>query len=290
MSNSFRKSNAPPKWCPGCGDYTILNSLQLACEELQIKNENLVIVSGIGCSSRLPYHFNAFGYHTIHGRAPTIAMGLYMTRPELNIVVVTGDGDGLSIGGNHLIHLFRRNPNVTVLLFNNEIYGLTKGQHSPTTKVNNITMSSPEGTFEQPINSIELALVSRASFVARAADFDRVELRSLIKEALLHKGTAFLEILQNCIVFNDKTHALAKEKRRKIVNGILYDQGKESKVITNVEEKIGSDRGLALQLACIDTDNLITGVFFRESRELYPTITRGPDWQSLEITKLIFSK
>jgi 2-oxoglutarate ferredoxin oxidoreductase subunit beta len=195
------------RWCPGCGDYSILAQLQRVmpevCEELALPRENIVFVSGIGCSSRFPYYMNTYGFHTIHGRAPTVATGLRVARPDLQVWVITGDGDGLSIGGNHLIHCLRRNIDLKILLFNNRIYGLTKGQYSPTSEMGKKTKSSPLGTVEKPINPLSIAIAAEASFVARAFDTDSNNLREVLLRAARHRGSAFVEIFQNCNVFND---------------------------------------------------------------------------------------
>src|SRR5256712_2490983 len=191
------------RWCPGCGDYSILAQVQKLMPELGIPRENIVFVSGIGCSSPIPYYMNTYGFHSIHGRAPTLATGLKVTRPDLSVWVVTGDGDGLSIGGNHLIHAMRRNLDIKILLFNNRIYGLTKGQYSPTSEFGKKTKSSPFGTAEQPINPLGVALASECTFVARSVDIDTHHLSSIVERAAAHKGTAFIEIYQNCNIFND---------------------------------------------------------------------------------------
>ncbi|HEU4401062.1 MAG TPA: 2-oxoacid:ferredoxin oxidoreductase subunit beta [Candidatus Polarisedimenticolia bacterium] len=191
------------RWCPGCGDYSILAQTQKLMPTLGIPRENIVFVSGIGCSSRFPYYMNTYGFHSIHGRAPTLATGLKISRPELSIWVVTGDGDGLSIGGNHLVHAMRRNLDINILLFNNRIYGLTKGQYSPTSEFGKITKSSPFGTAEQPINPLGVALASECTFVARSLDTDTQNLTAVLERAARHKGTSFVEIYQNCNIFND---------------------------------------------------------------------------------------
>jgi 2-oxoglutarate/2-oxoacid ferredoxin oxidoreductase subunit beta len=198
-------SDQTVRWCPGCGDYSILAQTQKLMPSLDIPRENVVFVSGIGCSSRFPYYMNTYGFHTIHGRAPTIATGLKISRPELSIWVATGDGDGLSIGGNHLIHCMRRNLDLKILLFNNRIYGLTKGQYSPTSEFGKKTKSSPFGTAEQPINPLEIAIASECTFVARSLDIDSQHLTATLDRAARHKGTAFVEIYQNCNIFNDGT-------------------------------------------------------------------------------------
>ena len=196
-------SDQTVRWCPGCGDYSILAQTQKLMPSLGIPREKIVFVSGIGCSSRFPYYMNTYGFHSIHGRAPTLASGLKISRPDLSIWVVTGDGDGLSIGGNHLIHAMRRNLDIKILLFNNRIYGLTKGQYSPTSEFGKKTKSSPFGTAEQPINPLGIALASECTFVARSVDTDTQHLTQTLERAARHKGTAFVEIYQNCNIFND---------------------------------------------------------------------------------------
>src|SRR5881392_3540281 len=197
------ESDQDVRWCPGCGDYAILSAVQKAMPYLGIPREDIVFISGIGCSSRFPYYMNTYGFHTIHGRAPAIATGLRLARPDLKVFVVTGDGDGLSIGGNHMLHVLRRNVNVTILLFNNRIYGLTKGQYSPTSELGKVTKSTPMGSADHPFNPISLALGAEASFVARTIDSDRKHLTSVLRAAAEHRGSAFVEIYQNCNIFND---------------------------------------------------------------------------------------
>jgi 2-oxoglutarate ferredoxin oxidoreductase subunit beta len=203
LSRADFASDQTVRWCPGCGDYSILAQTQKLMPSLGIPRENIVFISGIGCSSRFPYYLNTYGFHSIHGRAPTLATGLKLSRPELSIWVVTGDGDGLSIGGNHLIHCMRRNLDINILLFNNRIYGLTKGQYSPTSEFGKKTKSSPFGTAEQPINPLGVALASECTFVARALDTDTQHLTAILERAARHRGTAFIEIYQNCNIFND---------------------------------------------------------------------------------------
>ena len=190
------------RWCPGCGDYSILKAVQRSLAAAGAKPENTVFVSGIGCSSRLPYHIESYGFHTIHGRAPAIATGVKLANPELDVWVVTGDGDGLSIGGNHLLHALRRNVDLNILLFNNEIYGLTKGQYSPTSRIGTTSPSSPGGSVDRPVQPGPFAIGAGATFVARAVDIDQKRLPGLLNEARVHQGAAFVEILQNCIVYN----------------------------------------------------------------------------------------
>jgi 2-oxoglutarate/2-oxoacid ferredoxin oxidoreductase subunit beta len=196
-------SDQEVRWCPGCGDYVILATVRSFLPELGLRRENLMFVSGIGCSSRFPYYLDAYGIHSIHGRAPAIATGLAVTRPDLSVWVVTGDGDALSIGGNHLIHALRRNVNLTILLFNNRIYGLTKGQYSPTSQVGMVTKSTPMGSIDHPFNTLSLALGAEATFAARALDSDRKGLTEVLRAAAAHRGTSFVEILQDCPIFND---------------------------------------------------------------------------------------
>ncbi|WP_433597847.1 2-oxoacid:ferredoxin oxidoreductase subunit beta [Nocardia sp. CA-135953] len=196
-------SDQEVRWCPGCGDYVILATVRGFLAELGLRRENLMFVSGIGCSSRFPYYLEAYGIHSIHGRAPAIATGLAVTRPDLSVWVVTGDGDALSIGGNHLIHALRRNVNMTILLFNNRIYGLTKGQYSPTSEEGKITKSTPMGSVDHPFNTLSVALGAEASFAARALDSDRAGLTEVLRAAAEHRGTSFVEILQDCPIFND---------------------------------------------------------------------------------------
>jgi 2-oxoglutarate ferredoxin oxidoreductase subunit beta len=205
------KSDQEIRWCPGCGDYAILAAVQSFMPELGIPRENIVFVSGIGCSSRFPYYMNTYGIHSIHGRAPAIATGLSVSRPDLSVWVVTGDGDALSIGGNHLIHALRRNVNLKILLFNNRIYGLTKGQYSPTSELGKITKSTPVGSADAPFNPLSLALGAEASFVARTIDSDRKHLTSVLRAASQHNGSAFVEIYQNCNIFNDGAFDVLKE-------------------------------------------------------------------------------
>ncbi|MET7769025.1 2-oxoacid:ferredoxin oxidoreductase subunit beta [Nocardia sp. NPDC005366] len=196
-------SDQEVRWCPGCGDYVILATVRGFLAELGLRRENLMFVSGIGCSSRFPYYLEAYGIHSIHGRAPAIATGLAVTRPDLSVWVVTGDGDALSIGGNHLIHALRRNVNMTILLFNNRIYGLTKGQYSPTSEPGKITKSTPVGSVDHPFNTLSVALGAEATFAARALDSDRAGLTEVLRAAAEHRGTSFVEILQDCPIFND---------------------------------------------------------------------------------------
>jgi 2-oxoglutarate ferredoxin oxidoreductase subunit beta len=205
------KTDQEVRWCPGCGDYAVLAAVQGFMPTMGLAKENVVFVSGIGCSSRFPYYMNTYGFHSIHGRAPAIATGLASSRPDLSVWVVTGDGDSLSIGGNHLIHALRRNVNLNILLFNNRIYGLTKGQYSPTSEVGKVTKSTPMGSLDTPFNPISLALGAEASFVARTIDSDRKHLQSVLRAAAQHEGAALVEIYQNCNIFNDDAFAPLKD-------------------------------------------------------------------------------
>ena len=213
------------RWCPGCGDYSILAQVQKVMPGLGIPRENIVIVSGIGCSSRFPYYMNTFGLHSIHGRATAIASGLKAARPDLSVWIVSGDGDSLSIGGNHTIHLLRRNFNVNILLFNNQIYGLTKGQYSPTSEPKKVTKSTPYGSIDHPFNPLALAMGADATFIARSMDRDPKHLQQLLVRANEHKGSSFLEIYQNCNIFNDGAFEVFTEKGTKPDNVLFLEQG-----------------------------------------------------------------
>lgn len=229
------ETNQEVRWCPGCGDYAILNSVKKILPDLGQPKHEFVFISGIGCSSRFPYYMNTFGMHSIHGRATAVATGLKITRPELSVWVITGDGDALSIGGNHLIHTLRRNPDLNILLFNNQIYGLTKGQYSPTSEVGKITKSSPVGSVESPFNPLSLCLGANATFIARTIDKDAKHQQEIYKRAYAHKGTSMVEIYQNCNVFNDHAFDLFTDKDVKLINGIylehhkplVFDEGKK---------------------------------------------------------------
>jgi len=208
-------SDQEVRWCPGCGDYAILAAVQAVIPEFERKPQDVVFVSGIGCSSRFPYYMNTYGFHTIHGRAPAIATGLAVSRPDLDVWVVTGDGDALSIGGNHLIHALRRNVDMTILMFNNQIYGLTKGQYSPTSEAGKVTKSTPFGSVDHPFNPVSVALGAEATFVARTLDVDRPHLTEVLRRAHAHRGTSFVEIYQNCNIFNDNAFLTITSKDTK---------------------------------------------------------------------------
>ena len=219
-------SDQEVRWCPGCGDYSILAQVQKVMPTLGIPRENIVFISGIGCSSRFPYYMNTFGMHSIHGRATAVASGLKASRPELSVWIITGDGDSLSIGGNHTIHLLRRNFDVNILLFNNQIYGLTKGQYSPTSEEKKITKSTPMGSIDHPFNPAALALGADATFVARTMDRDPKHLQAMLLRANEHKGASFLEIYQNCNIFNDGAFEIFTEKGSKATETLFLEQGK----------------------------------------------------------------
>ncbi len=217
------------RWCPGCGDYAILSTVQKLMPEIGVPKQDIVFISGIGCSSRFPYYMNTYGMHSIHGRAPAIASGLKASRPELDVWIITGDGDSLSIGGNHLIHILRRNLDVQILLFNNQIYGLTKGQYSPTSELGKITKSTPYGSLDHPFNPIAVALGADGSFVARTMDRDPKHMKSILKRAHAHKGTGFCEIYQNCNIFNDGAFFDYTEKSSKPEHALFIENGKPLK-------------------------------------------------------------
>lgn len=225
------------RWCPGCGDYSILAQMQRVLPGMGLKRENIVFVAGIGCSSRFPYYMNTYGFHTIHGRAPAIATGVKIANPDLSVWVATGDGDLLSIGGNHFIHVLRRNPDLNILLFNNRIYGLTKGQYSPTSEPGKITGSTPYGSLDSPINPLSLALGADGSFIARTMDRDPKHLQEMLIRCHQHKGTSFLEIFQNCNIYNDGAFFLYTEKETREDNVVYLEQDKP--LIFGKEKNLG---------------------------------------------------
>lgn len=241
------------RWCPGCGDYSILAQMKKVLADVGVPRHQTVFVSGIGCSSRFPYYMNTYGFHTIHGRAPTIASGLRLANPDLQVWVVTGDGDGLSIGGNHLIHALRRNLDLKILLFNNEIYGLTKGQYSPTSRGGTMTKSSPLGSFETPIRPLTLALASEATFVARTIDVNIQHQISVLKRAAAHKGSAFIEIYQNCKIFNDDVFDYVTDRNVKEDNTLFVEHGKPL-IFGKAKNKAIRLRGLKPEIYTIGED------------------------------------
>jgi 2-oxoglutarate ferredoxin oxidoreductase subunit beta len=243
-------SSQEVRWCPGCGDYSVLAQTRKVLAKLGVQRSNTIFVSGIGCSSRFPYYMNTYGFHSIHGRAPTIATGLKLARPDLQVWIATGDGDGLAIGGNHMLHVIRRNLNVKILLFNNRIYGLTKGQYSPTSERGKKTKSSPMGTLETPLNPVSFALGVGATFAARALDSDVKYLEYVLERAAKHVGTAFVEIRQNCVIFNDGAFAADKEQRAD--NTVYLEQGKPLIFGNNRDKGIRLNR---LQPQVVTLDN-----------------------------------
>ncbi|MCP2260390.1 2-oxoglutarate ferredoxin oxidoreductase subunit beta [Streptoalloteichus tenebrarius] len=299
-------SDQEVRWCPGCGDYAILAAVRSFLPELGLRRENIVFVSGIGCSSRFPYYMNTYGMHSIHGRAPAIATGLSVSRPDLSVWVVTGDGDGLSIGGNHLVHALRRNVNLKILLFNNRIYGLTKGQYSPTSEVGKVTKSTPMGSLDHPFNPVSLALGAEGTFVARALDSDRKQLTEVLRAAAQHRGSALVEIYQNCPIFNDGAFDVLKEpgeRERRIVPlrqgepirfgadgeyGVVRDPATGSLQVRKVAE-VGEaalvvhdatrdDPSYAFALSRLggqDLDYTVTGVFRSVDRPSYDDLARA---------------
>ncbi len=244
-------SDQDVRWCPGCGDYSILAQMKKALAGLGIPREKFVFISGIGCSSRFPYYMNTYGFHTIHGRAPTFATGLKIARPDLSVWVITGDGDGLSIGGNHLIHAIRRNVDIKIILFNNEIYGLTKGQYSPTSRIGTRTKSSPQGSVENPLRPISIAIGAEATFVARTLDVDVNHLTDTLRRAAFHKGAAFVEIYQNCKIFNDAVFEYATDKSIKADNTLYLEHGKPL--------VFGKDRNKGIRLRGLDPEVVTLG-------------------------------
>jgi 2-oxoglutarate ferredoxin oxidoreductase subunit beta len=275
-------SDQEVRWCPGCGDYSILMAVQMLMPELGVKREDTVFVSGIGCSSRFPYYMNTYGMHSIHGRAPAIATGLAVARPDLHVWVITGDGDGLSIGGNHLIHALRRNVNLTVLLFNNQIYGLTKGQYSPTSEVGKVTKSTPFGSLDQPFNPISLALGAEATFVARTHDLDRKHMIEVFRRAHDHRGASFVEVYQNCNVFNDGAFEQILSKEARPNNLIPLQHGKPIRFGPELEKGVvldGQGRAAIVDVADVGEDRILVhdeqrsepGLAFMLSR-----LARGP--------------
>src|SRR5438132_7380401 len=239
-------SDQEVRWCPGCGDYSILAQMKKALAPLGLPREKMVFVSGIGCSSRFPYYMNTYGFHSIHGRAPTLATGLKVARPDLQVWVITGDGDGLSIGGNHLVHAIRRNVDLKIILFNNEIYGLTKGQYCPTSRRGTRTKSSPMGSVENPLRPLSLAIGAEATFVARTADVDGNHLTMILQRANQHKGTAFVEVYQNCIVFNDGVFDYATDRSVKSDHVLYLEHGKPL--------VFGKDRSKGIRLNGLDPE------------------------------------
>jgi len=242
------------RWCPGCGDYSILSQVQKVFAEMEMNPDEVAIISGIGCSSRFPYYMNTYGMHSIHGRAPAVASGLKIANPDLSVWIITGDGDGLSIGGNHLLHILRRNLNVNILLFNNQIYGLTKGQYSPTSEMDKRTKSTPMGSLDHPVNPLAVAMGADATFVARTMDRDPKHLQAMLKRANQHKGTSFLEIYQNCNIFNDGAFFTFTDKATKKASAIFLENGQPLVFGENGEKGIRLD-GWKPQVVDLEKDN-----------------------------------
>ena len=290
-------SDQDVRWCPGCGDYAILAQVQKVFPDLGIPKENMVVVSGIGCSSRFPYYMNTYGFHSIHGRAPAIASGIKLSNPELSVWVVTGDGDAMSIGGNHFIHILRRNIDMNILLFNNRIYGLTKGQYSPTSEVGKVTKSTPMGSLDYPFNPPALAFGSSATFIARTIDKELKHMGSIIRESAVHVGTSFIEIYQNCNIFNDGAFSNLTDKEIKSDNVIVVEEGQpmifgkekdkglildgaKFKVVSIVDDYSiddvlihnPEDRNLGLMLSEMTYDEDLPvpiGIFYKENKPTY---------------------
>jgi len=264
-------SDQEVRWCPGCGDYGILQAVQQLMPELGSTPEKTVFISGIGCSSRFPYYMNTYGMHSIHGRAPAIATGLAVARPDLDVWVITGDGDGLSIGGNHLIHALRRNVNLKILLFNNRIYGLTKGQYSPTSELGKVTKSTPFGSIDFPFNPLSVALGAEASFVARTHDLDRQHMMQILRAAHAHRGASFVEIYQNCNVFND--HQFDDITKRSVRDEMMIDLVHGQPILFGAENQrgvmMGSDGFLRIvEVADVGIENILV----HDQHHPYPSL------------------
>jgi 2-oxoglutarate ferredoxin oxidoreductase subunit beta len=259
LSRKDFASDQDVRWCPGCGNNAILAQVQKTLPELGIPRENIVMISGIGCSSRFPYYMNTYGIHTIHGRAPTVAMGLKCARPELQVWVVTGDGDGLAIGGNHFSHALRRNVDINILLFNNQIYGLTKGQYSPTTPLGIRTQSSPDGSIENPVNPVGVAIGSEASFIARTVDVFQKHMAGVLRRAAEHRGASLVEIAQNCIIFNDAAWTHLTDPDNRLENVLYLEHGKAMRFGKQGEKGIRLN-GLVpevVEVAAVGEENLL---------------------------------
>ena len=260
------------RWCPGCGDYSILAQVQKVMPTLGIPKENFVIISGIGCSSRFPYYMNVYGMHSIHGRATAVASGLKATRPELSVWIVTGDGDSLSIGGNHTIHLLRRNFDVNILMFNNQIYGLTKGQYSPTSETEKVTKSTPYGSIDHPFNPLALAMGADASFVARSMDRDTKHLQAMLLRAHAHKGSSFLEIYQNCNIFNDGAFDTFTDKTTKAEHALYLTQGQPLVYGNDGTKGIKLD-GLQPVVVTLDAHTTLDDLWVHDEQDFYKAQT-----------------
>ena len=316
------ESDQDVRWCPGCGDYAILSAVQKIMPGLGIPREDIVFISGIGCSSRFPYYMNTYGFHTIHGRAPAIATGLRIARPDLKVFVVTGDGDGLSIGGNHMLHVLRRNVNLTILLFNNRVYGLTKGQYSPTSELGKVTKSSPVGSADRPVNPCAFALGVGATFVARTVDRNIPHMEQTLRQAAAHRGAAFVEILQNCNIYNDLAWNVLYDRESKILHELRLEAGqpltfgpadaRRALVLDGLSPRVApvgevaadrlwthdpADRRAALVLANLESPEfpIPIGVLARQEAPVYEDILHEQERQALasrgpgSIAKLLVS-
>ena len=272
LTNKDFTSDQEVRWCPGCGDYTILRAMQKALPMLEKKKEDFVFISGIGCSSRFPYYMNTYGFHTIHGRAPAFATGVKLANPKLSVWQITGDGDALAIGGNHFIHALRRNININILLFNNEIYGLTKGQFSPTSKKGIKTKSNPHGTTDEPFSISDLAIGSQGSFFARVVDTNPKLMQKIFVEAEEHEGTSLIEILQNCVIFNDKTFADITNKDVKLDAQLFLEDGKS--MIFGAEENKGIIlNGFKLEVVTVGENGITEeDILVHDAKEKDPTL------------------
>jgi 2-oxoglutarate/2-oxoacid ferredoxin oxidoreductase subunit beta len=267
------KSDQEVRWCPGCGDYAILAVLQSFMPELGLERERIVFVSGIGCAARFPYYMQTYGMHSIHGRAPAIATGLAVSRPDLSVWVVTGDGDALSIGGNHLIHALRRNVNIKILLFNNQIYGLTKGQYSPTSQQGTVTGSTPSGSIDYPFNPLSLALGADATFVARAIDTDKPGLTEVLRRAAAHRGAAFVEIYQNCNIYNDGAFDFVRDQKE---NRLHLEHGAPAGETGIVHDETDLSTAFALSRVTYPSHGVVPlGVFRALERDSYDDLVQA---------------
>ena len=272
LTNKDFTSDQEVRWCPGCGDYTILRAMQKALPTLKKKKEDFVFISGIGCSSRFPYYMNTYGFHTIHGRAPAFATGVKLANPNLSVWQITGDGDALAIGGNHFIHALRRNIDINILLFNNEIYGLTKGQFSPTSKKGIKTKSNPHGTTDEPFSPSDLAIGAQGSFFARVVDTNPKLMQKIFVEAEEHRGTSLIEILQNCVIFNDKTFAAITGKEVKQNAQLILEDGKPMLFGAEMNKGIIL-KGFKLEVVTIGENNIAEkDILIHDKKEQDPTL------------------
>ena len=272
LTNKDFSSDQEVRWCPGCGDYAILRAIQKALPNLERKREDFVFISGIGCSSRFPYYMNTYGFHSIHGRAPAFATGIKLANPNLSVWQITGDGDALAIGGNHFIHALRRNIDINILLFNNEIYGLTKGQFSPTSKKGIKTKSNPHGTTDEPFSPSDLAIGAQATFFSRVVDTNPKLMQQIFVEAEKHRGTSLIEILQNCVIFNDKTFSSITAKDVKKDNQLILEHGKPMIFGSEMNKGIQLN-GFKLEIVTIGENGITEdNILVHDSKEKDPTL------------------